>query len=222
MSNKGYGDRGDPRKHASATTGIEGGGDEQGQGAPALQALPPKPGTHTRRPADPGEERWVKGRKPPPRQPERGKECFLAHHLAVSPHRARSPCWKGSGLGQLAAFRSRRTRRRLERSTQLPAPGALPHLRLPPRAVLRLTPVGSPPPSPSSFFPPFPLPPPSISPSSLWIRAAVNSGCAAGLEAEDALARRLRILISFLTSVLLEMFSCSPDSLITLSAPGFI
>lgn len=127
-----------------------------------------------------------------------------------------APAGNAAGLGQLAAFRSLRTRRRLERSSQLPAPGALPASPPPPA---RCSPAYSgwftlslPP----ALFPP--LPPPPIPPSSLRIRAAVAFRSTAGLEAEDVAAPGLGILISFLTSPLQKRFFC----LTILSAPGFI
>lgn len=143
--------------------------------------------THTRTHMHPcrpgGGEVGASGRKPQRLQPEWGKECFPAHHLAVSPLGARGSCWKRS--------RARPTRC-LQKPPHAPPSGAVqsapsagraPRIPAsPPRAALPLTRVGSPPPFPSSFF--FflspPLPPPPVPPSSLWMRAAVDSECAAG------------------------------------------
>lgn len=162
MSGRGHGDRGDPGQQAAARTGT--GGDRQGQASPP----PPKPGTHRRRPADPGEERWVEGREPRPRQPEPGGECFLAHHhLAVSPHGARSSGWKGGGARPTRRFQEPPLASPSGAVQSAPSAGRAPHPHSP-RALLSaysgwLTPSL---PQPSFFF--FsPLPPPPILPSSL-------------------------------------------------------
>lgn len=173
MSGRGPGDRGDPGQQAAARTGT--GGDRQGQ------ASPPKPGTHRRRPADPGEERWVEGREPRPRQPEPGEECFLAHHhLAVSPHGARSSGWKGGGARPTRRFQEPPLASPSGAVQSAPSAGRAPHPHSP-RALLSaysgwLTPSL---PQPSFFF--FPSSTSSYPTFlSLWIPAAVNSGCAAG------------------------------------------
>lgn len=98
-----------------------------------------------------------------------------------------------------------------------------PQPRLPPRAAPRLTPPGSPPPFPSSFFFFFSQSSTSCCPTFLSLDASCSGlRTRFWLEAEDAVAPHLGILLIVLTSPLQTRFSRPRGSLIILSAPGFI
>lgn len=204
VSNKGYEARGDPGKHALATTGVEGGGDKQRQACPLPAGFTPKSRalTHTQTQRRRG---GYKEASPSRSSPSGQKNRFLAHHLVVSQHCARSSCWKCSPALPTRCFLELLHAPPSRAVHSAPcARRAPPISTLPSRADLQLTPLRSPSLLDLRFF--FPLPPP----------AAVGSGYDPWLEPEYELAPSLGILICFVTSPLQKRFSCSRESLLIL------